>query len=92
MKRGIDKSFANYLFRTKRVHICYHNFGKIGWSVRKNGALMASRVYKSKRAAIKHALKFLNLGFDVVLHKKDGTVNTWEKAETKNSMIFTGMV
>lgn len=52
-----------------------------GWAVKKEGAQRADRVYKTKEEAVKGAQKFKKSGSDVVIHKKDGSIQKWEKSK-----------
>lgn len=62
----------------KRVHIISR---KDGWAVKKEGTKRASKIYKKKDSAVKGAEKLKKSGHDVVVHKKDGTIQKWEKAK-----------
>ncbi len=68
---------------TKRVHVHYHSSKTRYWCTRKIGALRALKIYKTRRSAIKNAEKFLDIGYDVVIHRTDGTVHDWKKAKAK---------
>ncbi len=59
-----------------RVHVIARGHG---WAIKKQGALKATRVYKDKDTAVKNAKKMSNAGYSVIIHKKDGTVQRWEK-------------
>jgi hypothetical protein len=57
----------------KRVHVISRGDS---WAVKKEGNLKASKIYQDKQAAISDARKS---GVDVVVHKKDGSIQKWEK-------------
>lgn len=63
----------------KRVHIISrHNEG---WAVLKQGAARALKVYPTKEDAVIGSYPFLQLGYDLVIHRKDGSVEQYKKAE-----------
>ena len=62
----------------KRVHIISRDDG---WAVKKEGASRASRIYENKEAAIENAKRLQRTGHDVVVHKKDGSIQKWEKSK-----------
>jgi hypothetical protein len=56
----------------------YHVIARIGggWSVRKYGALRASRSFEVKKDAVDHARNVAKkAGTELVIHERDGTVN-----------------
>lgn len=61
---------------SKRVHIISR---KDGWAIKKQGASRASKIYQKKETAIKKAQKLRKTGHDVIVHKKDGSIQKWEK-------------
>jgi len=61
---------------SKRVHIISR---KDGWAIKKQGASRASKIYQKKETAIKNAQKLRKTGHDVIVHKKDGSIQKWEK-------------
>jgi hypothetical protein len=61
----------------KRIHVMPR---KQFWAIRKQGASRALKLYKTKEEAIKNALSFRQSGFDIFIHKNDGSVERWEKA------------
>ena len=63
---------------SKRVHIISR---KDGWAIKKQGASRASRIYQNKETAIKNAQKLRKTGHDVIIHKKDGSIQKWEKPQ-----------
>jgi uncharacterized protein YdaT len=66
--------------RNKRVHVIKRDKG---WAVKKQGASRASRIYKSKDEAVEKAQKFKKSGHDLVIHKKDGSIQKWEKTKKR---------
>jgi len=62
----------------KRVHIISR---ESGWAVKKEGASRASRVYEKKETAIENAKRLQRTGHDVVVHKRDGSIQKWEKSK-----------
>lgn len=73
----------------KRVHIISrHNEG---WAVLKQGASRALKVYPTKEDAVIGSYRFLQLGYDLVIHRKDGSVEQYKNAETTlNSFPLAG--
>lgn len=61
---------------SKRVHIISR---EDGWAIKKQGASRASKIYQNKETAIKNAQKMRKTGHDVIVHKKDGSIQKWEK-------------
>lgn len=60
-----------------RVHIIKRSDG---WVLRKEGAERASRKYLTKEEAIDSARLYRLRGYDVVVHRADGTVERWLKS------------
>lgn len=63
----------------KRTHVIKR---KNGWAVKKQGAAKALRVYKTKAEAIERASKLRKDGYDIIIHREDGSVQKWEYAMT----------
>lgn len=63
---------------SKRTHVVKRDSG---WAVKKEGAQRATKVYKTKEAAVKGAEKSSKSGSDLVIHKKDGTIQKWVKSK-----------
>ena len=61
----------------KRVHVISR---KEGWAVKKEENAKASKVYGTKSAAEKGA-KRMSKGRDVVVHKRDGSIQKWKRAK-----------
>jgi len=64
----------------KRAHVISR---KDGWAVKKQGKSRASKIYKDKESAVKSARKLKGKGMDVVVHKRDGSIQRWEKAKKR---------
>ncbi len=62
----------------KRVHIISRING--GWAVLKQGASRAVKVYPTREEAVLGSYPFLQLGYDLVIHRKDGSVEQFKKA------------
>ena len=63
---------------SKRVHIISR---KNAWAIKKQGASKASKIYQKKETAIQNAQKLRETGYDVIVHKKDGSIQKWEKSK-----------
>ena len=61
----------------KKVHVISR---KDGWAVKKEGNSKASNIYGTKSAAEKSAIK-ISEGGDVVVHRRDGSVQKWKRAK-----------
>ncbi|NIM14833.1 MAG: DUF2188 domain-containing protein [Candidatus Aminicenantes bacterium] len=64
--------------KKKRVHIIKR---ANNWALIKQGAVRATRLYRSKQEAVRNAQKLRKKGYDLVIHKKDGSVQRWEESE-----------
>lgn len=62
----------------KRVHIIKRGDG---WALKKEEASRASKIYEEKSAATKAAQDYREKGYDVIIHKKNGLVENWQKAK-----------
>jgi hypothetical protein len=62
----------------KRAHIISR---KDGWAIKKEDASRASKIYKRKDTAVKDSEKLRKQGHDVIVHKKDGTIQDWKKSK-----------
>ena len=62
----------------KRIHVTSRNKG---WAVKKEGLSKASKIYSTKASAVSGARKLRSKGLDVVVHKRDGTIQKWEKSK-----------
>lgn len=63
---------------SKRVHIISR---KAGWAIKKEGKTRASKIYNNKNSAVLSARKLKEKGHDVIVHKKDGSIQKWEKSK-----------
>ncbi|MEQ9230678.1 MAG: DUF2188 domain-containing protein [Cyclobacteriaceae bacterium] len=63
---------------TKRTHIIKRGNS---WAVKTEGKSKASKVYASKEDALIGAQSMRKNGYDVVVHKSDGTVQKWQKSK-----------
>ena len=64
----------------KRVHIISR---KDEWAIKKEGASRVSKIYQEKETAIKQAQKLRKNRYDVIVHKKDGSIERWEEPLTE---------
>jgi hypothetical protein len=62
-----------------RVHVIKR---QDGWVVKKEGALRASKKYTTKEEAVRSARIYWIHGHDLVIHRKDGTIEKWTKSKT----------
>jgi hypothetical protein len=62
---------------SKRVHVISR---KHSWAVKKEGLSRASKVYRTKETAVVGARRLKKAGHDVIVHKRDGSIERWEKA------------
>jgi hypothetical protein len=60
-----------------RIHVISRSGG---WAVKKEGNTRASKIYSTKDAAVKGARKS-SQGRDVIVHKKDGSIEKWQKSK-----------
>ncbi len=63
---------------SKRVHVISR---KDAWAIKKQGASRATKIYKKKDTALREARKMCKIGYDVIVHKKDGSIQKWEKSK-----------
>ncbi|MDR3555463.1 MAG: DUF2188 domain-containing protein [Syntrophobacteraceae bacterium] len=68
---------SNSTPKNQRIHVVSR---KDGWAVKKEGNTKASKVFQGKNAAVEGAKK-LSKGCDVIVHKKGGSIQRWEKAK-----------
>ncbi|MFN0215717.1 MAG: DUF2188 domain-containing protein [Saprospiraceae bacterium] len=61
----------------KRVHVIKRTDG---WVLKKEGAERASRKFDTKEEAVDSAKNYRHKGHDIVVHKKDGTIERWSKS------------
>lgn len=50
---------------------------KKGWVIKKRGNQRATRLFPTKEEAVKNARTYLKKGYDVVVHRNDGSVERW---------------
>lgn len=50
------------------------------WVLLKEGAERVSRICTTKEEAIQVAQKYKSDGFDLIIHKSDGSIQEWEKS------------
>lgn len=62
----------------KRVHVISRDKG---WAIKKEGLSRASQIHKNKEAAVKGARKLKRRGLDIIVHRKDGSIERWEKSK-----------
>jgi uncharacterized protein YdaT len=61
----------------QRVHVIKRTDG---WVIKKEGAERASRKYDTKQEAVESAKNYYQRGHDIVIHKKDGTIEKWARS------------
>ena len=59
----------------KRIHVIARNEG---WAVKREGNTRASKIYHTKDEAVQNARQIAK-GHDVVIHRRDGSVQKWER-------------
>ncbi len=59
-----------------RIHVIARDRG---WAVKREGASRAAKVHDSKEAAVRHAKSIPRQ--DVVVHRKDGSIQKWERSK-----------
>ncbi|MGO9022665.1 MAG: DUF2188 domain-containing protein [Syntrophobacteraceae bacterium] len=67
--------------KDQRVHVISR---KDGWAVKKEGNTRASKVFDRKEAAVEGAQKLSNGHCDVIVHRKDGSVQRWDRSESNS--------
>ena len=63
---------------SKRLHVIKRDSG---WALKRQGASRANKIYGDENKAIKAAESYRKKGHDVVVHKKDGTIQNWKSAK-----------
>lgn len=63
--------------KSKKIHVISRNGG---WAVKSEGASRASKVYDTKDAAVRGATES-SKGRDIVIHKRDGSIDKWRKSK-----------
>ena len=64
--------------RNPRIHIISRDNG---WAIKKEGLSKASSIHKNKENAISNARKIKKQNQDIVIHKRDGSIQKWEKGK-----------
>lgn len=57
-----------------------------GWAIKVQGASRASRLYYNKEEAIIDGREFRERGYDLFIHKKDGKIQSVQKAKTRRTI------
>ncbi len=65
---------------SKRIHIIKRG---ARWAVRREDAQKATRVFKTVEEAVKTAKE--QTDGDIVIHKQDGSIQKWERADAKQA-------
>ena len=76
----VHKAMIKISSSKARIHVVSH---KDGWAVKKEGSNRASGVFEKKITAVNRAKNLAKKGpqKDVVIHKKDGTIQEWDKVK-----------
>ena len=61
---------------SKRIHVTSRSSG---WAVKREGTSKAAKVYTKKSSAVRGAKKIASKGQDIVVHKRDGSIQKWEE-------------
>lgn len=61
-----------------RIHIVKRDEG---WAVKKQGTQRASKIYKTKEDAKTGTKVLREKGHDVIIHKRDGSIEEWRKGK-----------
>jgi hypothetical protein len=61
-----------------RMHIIKRD---TGWAVKREGASKASKVYSTKEKAIRGTNNLSKSGHDVIIHKRDGSIEKWKSSK-----------
>lgn len=64
--------------KSRRVHVIKRSDD---WVVKKEGASKASRKFETKEDAVKYANGYKESGHDLVIHRKNGTIEKWSKSK-----------
>lgn len=60
-----------------------------GWALKKEDTNQVSGIYQSKLEAIKKGRRFQKMGYDLIIHNMDGTIQKWEKSTKKRTIKTT---
>ncbi len=76
-RKAIKESIKFVQSLGRPVHVISHHKG---WAVTEAGACRATQVYMRKEEAVRHAQAMVKAGTAdyLVVHKTDGSVETWE--------------
>lgn len=77
MKQKEDFKMARRPASSKKIHVISRNGG---WAVKSEGATRASKIYETKDAAVSGATQ-TSRGRDIVIHKRDGSIDKWKKSK-----------
>ena len=77
-KDVVSNSTNDFLDKSMRKHIVKR---ESGWAIKQEGASRASKIYPKKDDAIEAARKYLEKGFEIIIHKKDGSIEEWLKSK-----------
>lgn len=68
----------------QRVHVISH---KNGWAIKREGTNRATKIVHRKKAAVSTAKSIAHKkpATDIVIHKKDGTIEKWVKGTRRSS-------
>lgn len=64
--------------KSMRTHVVKR---ESGWAVKKEGNIRASKVCKTKDEAVNFAKNAKKSNSDLVIHKKDGSIEKWVKSK-----------
>ena len=75
-------SLANTIVinKNKRKHIVKRDSG---WAIKQEGTTRAAKVYPSKEEAVKAAQEYREQGYEIIIHKNDGSIEKWLKSKTR---------
>lgn len=63
---------------SERMHIIKR---ESGWAIKREGAGKASKVYDTKEKAVKDSDSLSRSGYDVIIHKRDGSIEKWKSSK-----------
>ena len=63
---------------SERVHVISRDKH---WAIKKEGSSRASKIHQTKEAAVNSTQKLRRRGHDVIIHKRDGSIERWEKSK-----------
>lgn len=77
-----DSDNSQFEMSHSRIHIIRR---EEGWAIKKQFSQRAYKVCATKEEAKQSAKKFQKQGHDVIVHREDGTIETWEIIKTSNN-------